>query len=95
MIRNEIAEFVDALVLIYTIMIFAYIISSLVQSFGTRIPYARWSDALLTFLRQVCEPYLRLFRRFIPPLGPVDLSPIVAIFTLQIVGSLLVALIRG
>jgi len=93
-IRNDIADFVDALILVYTILIFAYIISSLVQSFG-RMPYARWSDALLTFLRQVCEPYLRIFRRFIPPLGPLDLSPIVAIFTLQIVGSLLVALIRG
>jgi uncharacterized protein YggT (Ycf19 family) len=93
-IRNDIADFVDALILVYTILIFAYIISSLVQSFG-RMPYTRWSDALLTFLRQVCEPYLRLFRRFIPPLGPLDLSPIVAIFTLQIVGSIIVALIRG
>lgn len=95
MIRNDIANFVAALILVYTILIFAYIISSLVMSFGARIPYARWSDALLTFLRQVCEPYLRIFRRFIPPLGPLDLSPIVAIFTLQIVGALIVALIRG
>ena len=95
MIRNDIAAFVAALILVYTILIFAYIISSLVMSFGGRIPYARWSDALLTFLRQVCEPYLRIFRRFIPPLGPLDLSPIVAIFTLQIVGSIIVALIRG
>ncbi|MBW3536036.1 MAG: YggT family protein, partial [Gemmatimonadetes bacterium] len=39
--------------------------------------------------------YLRIFRRFIPPLGPLDLSPIVGIFTLQIVGSIIVSLIRG
>jgi YggT family protein len=36
------------------------------------------------FLRDVCEPYLRLFRRILPPLGPLDLSPVVAIFSLFI-----------
>lgn len=96
MIADSIADFVEALLLVYIILIFAYIISSLVMSFGGRIPYARWSDVLLTFLRDVCEPYLRIFRRFIPPLGPLDLSPIVAIFTLQIVGNwILVPLIRS
>jgi len=95
MVLDSIADFIDALVLVYTILIVAYIISSLVFAAGARLPYSRASDALLTFLRQVCEPYLRLFRRFIPPLGPIDLSPIVAIFTLQIVGSLLVGLLRS
>lgn len=94
MIRNDIADFVDALILVYTILIFAYIISSLVFAFGGKVPYSRWSDALLTFLRQVVEPYLRIFRKFIPPLGPLDLSPIVAIFTLQIVGGVIVSFIR-
>ena len=32
------------------------------------------------FLHDVCEPYLRIFRRLLPPLGPLDLSPVVAIF---------------
>ena len=64
-------------------------------AFGGRLPYARWSSAVLEFLRDVCEPYLRLFRRFIPPLGPLDLSPIVAIIVLQIVGGIVVRLIRG
>ncbi|HEV2753487.1 MAG TPA: YggT family protein [Solirubrobacteraceae bacterium] len=95
MVLNAIADFVAALVLVYTILIFAYIVSSLVFAVGARVPYSRVSDAVLTFLRQVCEPYLRIFRRFIPPLGPIDLSPIVAIFTLQIVGNLLVSLLRS
>lgn len=95
MTRNDIADFVAALVLVYTILIFAYIVSSLVFAFGARVPYSRWSDAILTFLRQVCEPYLRIFRRFIPPLGPLDLSPIVGIIALQIVGAIIVSLIRG
>ena len=48
-------------------------------SFGLRPPYSRWSDAVLSFLRDVSEPYLRIFRKFIPPIGMFDLSPIVAI----------------
>jgi uncharacterized protein YggT (Ycf19 family) len=80
---------------VYVILIIAYILSSLFFSFGGRVPYSRWSSAILGFLRDVCEPYLGLFRRFIPPLGPLDLSPIVAIVVLQVVGSIIVRLIRG
>jgi uncharacterized protein YggT (Ycf19 family) len=93
--RDSIADFVQALVWVYIILIFAYILSSLIFSFGGRIPYSRWSSAVLGFLRDVCEPYLRIFRRFIPPIGPVDISPIVGILLLQIVGAIVVNLIRG
>ncbi|MBJ8109218.1 YggT family protein [Bacillus cereus group sp. N6] len=34
-------------------------------------------------LARICEPYLEPFRRFIPPLGMIDISPLVAIFTLK------------
>ncbi|HEV2770795.1 MAG TPA: YggT family protein [Solirubrobacteraceae bacterium] len=95
MVVDAIADFLDALLIVYTILIVAYIISSLVFAAGARLPYSRASDAVLTFLRQVCEPYLRLFRRFVPPLGPIDLSAIVAILTLQIVGGLLIGLLRS
>jgi uncharacterized protein YggT (Ycf19 family) len=47
------------------------------------------------FLRDVCEPYLRLFRRFIPMIGPLDISPIVALLALQIVGNLVVNIVHG
>ncbi|HVS28041.1 MAG TPA: YggT family protein [Solirubrobacteraceae bacterium] len=93
--RAQIADFIDALVIVYTILIFVYIISSMVLSFGMRIPYSRWSDALLGFLRDVCEPYLRIFRRIIPMAGPIDFSPILAILVLQIGGGLIARLIRG
>jgi uncharacterized protein YggT (Ycf19 family) len=93
--RGEIAEYVDAIITVYVILIIAYILSSIFFSFGGRVPYSRWSSAILGFLRDVCEPYLGIFRRFIPPLGPIDLSPIVAIVVLQIVGNIIVGLIRG
>lgn len=93
--RAQVADFVGALVWVYTLLILAYILTQLYFQFGGRVPYARWSSALLGFLRDVVEPYLAIFRRFIPPLGPLDLSPIVAIFALRIVGALLESAIRG
>jgi YggT family protein len=94
MTRNSIAEFLESLILVYTIMIIAYIVAQLVFSFGVRVPYARWSSAVLDFLRDVSQPYLRLFR-WVPRIGPIDLSPMVAIFALQIVGGYVVLLVRG
>ena len=93
--RGDIADFVSAVILVYTILIFVYILSNLLFAFGGRVPYSRWSDAVLSFLRDVCEPYLRIFRRFIPQFGPFDFSPIVAVIVLQIVGGIVVNLIRG
>jgi YggT family protein len=93
--REDLASYVYAVFVVYTLLIIAYILSSLFFAFGGRVPYARWSSALLGFLRDVCEPYLSIFRRFIPPLGPIDLSPIIAIFVLQIVGRLVYSLIAG
>jgi uncharacterized protein YggT (Ycf19 family) len=93
--REQIADFLSALITVYWILIFAYILSTLIFSFGGRIPYSRWSSAILGFLRDVCEPYLGIFRRFIPPIGPIDVSPIVAILVLVIGGGFVVALIHG
>ena len=95
MTRGDIADFVDALVLVYVILILAYIVIQMIFAFGGRPGYYRWLDSVMTFLRDVAEPYLRIFRRFIPPIGPIDISPIVAIILLQLVGGLIADLIRG
>jgi YggT family protein len=93
--REEIANYVQAVFYVYTLLIIAYILSSLYFAFGGRLPYSRWSSAVLGFLRDVCEPYLRIFRRFIPMIGPLDISPIVALIVLSLVGSVVEGLIRG
>ena len=54
--REEIANYVQAVFYVYTLLIIAYILSSLFFAFGGRLPYARWSSAVLGFLRDVCEP---------------------------------------
>ncbi len=61
-----------------------------------RPPYSRTTDAVLGFLRDVCEPFLRIFRRVVPSFGGIDFSPILAIITLQVVNSVVVGrLIHG
>jgi YggT family protein len=92
--RGTIADFVSDLAWVYTLVIFAYILTSLAFAAGLRIPYTRWTDAILTFLRDVCEPYLRLFRRILPSMGGLDFSPIIAIIVLQVAGSLISRAIR-
>jgi len=93
--RADIASYVNALLEVYILLIFVYILLNLLFSFGLRLPYSRWSDAVVNFLRDVCEPYLRIFRRFIPPIGMLDLTPMIAIIVLYIVGSLVVNAIHG
>lgn len=94
-VRGDIADFVQTLVLVYVLLIIAYILSQLFFNFGGRMPYNRAGSAVIGFLHDTVEPYLRIFRKFIPPLGPIDLSPIVAIFVLQIGGAIVSGLIRG
>jgi YggT family protein len=91
--RQQIADFVAALIWVYTIIIIAWIVSSFVFALGARVPYSRPLNAVLDFLRDVSEPYLRIFRRLPLRVGPLDLSPIVALFVLRIVGSIVVAAI--
>jgi YggT family protein len=72
-------RFIDIFITVYILLIFVYVLSSWV-----RLPYSPWLRRMQDFLRDVCEPYLRLFRRVLPSLGPLDLSPIVAVISLVI-----------
>jgi uncharacterized protein YggT (Ycf19 family) len=93
--RTEIAGYLDTLLLVYFVLIFIRIILSWVP----RIPYNPVLGALIKFVTDVTDPYLNLFRRFLPPVrigpGALDLSPMVGIFVLFIVGSLVVNLVHG
>jgi len=93
--RGDIANYVQALFLVYILLIFVYILLNMLFSLGVRPPYSRYMDAIMNFLRDVCEPYLKIFRRFIPPLGMFDLTPMIAIVVLWIVQMLVVSLIQG
>jgi uncharacterized protein YggT (Ycf19 family) len=93
--RGQVADYVRALGDVYTILIFAYVVASLIFSFGMRMPYSRPLNLVLEFLRQVCEPYLRIFRRYLPMIGPLDITPIVAVIVLQVVTQVVAGVISG
>jgi YggT family protein len=93
--RDSVANYVITLVYVYVILIFIRILISWLP----RVPYSRPLDIFLTFVRDVVDPYLNLFRRVIPMarLGPaaIDLSPMVGTIVLFLVGSIVANLIRG
>jgi YggT family protein len=93
--RDDVADYVRALFLVYFILIFIRILLSWIP----RMPYYPWLRAIVDFVHQVVDPYLNIFRRFIPPLGggglAIDISPILAIIVLLIVQGIVVALIRA
>ncbi len=88
--RTEIAGFLSALIYVYILMIFLYIVIQLLFSMGVRPPYSRTSDRVLGFLHDICEPFLRIFRRFAPRFSGLDFSPMLAIFSLYIVNIVVV-----
>jgi YggT family protein len=92
-VREKIAEFLSALIWVYWLCIIAWIVVQFAFALGLRMPWSRPVNAVLDFLRDVSEPYLRLFRRLPLRIGPLDLSPIVAILVLRIVGGIVVNLI--
>ena len=94
-VRGSIADYVLALVTVYWILILAYILLSWIEMFGGRIPYSRTTSAIIGFIRDAAEPYLRIFRRLLPPIGGLDLSPIIGILVLVFVGDLVANIIRG
>jgi len=88
--RTEVAGFLSALLYVYILTIFLYIVIQLLFSVGVRPPYSRASDVVLGFLHDVCEPFLRIFRRFVPQFGALDLSPMLAIITLYLIDIVVV-----
>ena len=79
---DQAQTFVNVFVGVYALLIFAYIITSWV-----RLPYSPWLNRIQRFLFDVSEPYLRLFRRVLPSAGPIDLSPMIGVFVLIILGQ--------
>lgn len=67
---------------IYLVLLIVRILLSWFQT-------ADWANQAMSFLSPITDPYLNIFRSFIPPLGGLDLSPILAILVLQLVAGLL------
>ncbi len=82
-------NFVQVFATVYTLIIFAYILTSWV-----RMPYSPWLNRIQRFLHDVSEPYLRLFRRILPSMGPLDLSPWIAVIVLWLLAEVLINILE-
>jgi YggT family protein len=93
--RFDIANYVSTLITVYVVLIFIRILMSYFRS----IPYYRALDVFLRFVTEITDPWLNLFRRFIPPvrMGPaaLDLTPVIAVIVLILLGRVATTLIAG
>jgi YggT family protein len=91
--RADVADYVQALFLVYFILIFA----NIVLSFIPRMPFSLWSQAIINFIRETTDPYINIFRRIIRPIGggpiSIDLSPMLAIIVLFVLDAIVVGAI--
>ena len=88
---SAVITYVNALFIVFTIVILLRIL----LSFFPFVPMRRGTQAVYDFIVDSTEWYLRIFRRFIPPLGMFDLSPIVAFIVLGILQVLVTNILSG
>ena len=85
---DSVQSFVDVFIYVYVLVIFAYILTSWI-----RLPYSPWLNRVQRFLYDVCDPYLRIFRRVLPTFGPLDLSPMIGTIVLWILAQVLIRIL--
>ena len=78
-------KFIIYLFNFYEYSMLAYILTSWVPQIK--------NNFIVEFLEVICEPYLKLFRKFIPPIGMLDISPVVALIVLSVIQNLIIALL--
>ena len=83
---TQVELFINVFISVYALVVFLYVLTSWI-----RLPYSL--NPVQRFLSEVCEPYLRLWRRVLPQFGPLDLSPMVAIFALVVFGQIVIQLL--
>jgi YggT family protein len=93
--RNDVADYVSALFLVYIVLVLLNVLSSWIP----RMPYNPVLRAVLDFIHETTDPYLNLFRRVLPPLGgggfALDLSPMIGLIVLFVLQAVVVTLVRG
>jgi len=93
--RNDVADYVSALFLVYIVLILIRVLISWIP----RMPYNPTLRKVLDFVSETTDPYLNLFRRIVPPIGGgglgLDLSPMIGLIVLFVVQAIVVGLIAG
>ena len=82
---SSVETFINVFLGLYGLVILAYIITS-----WLRLPYSPGLNRIQRFLYDVCEPYIRLFRRILPAAGALDFSPVLALIFLGVIDRFLI-----
>ena len=94
--RSDVATYVDALFIVYIVLILLNVLISWIPRMPT---YNRWLRAVLDFITETTNPYLNMFRRVLPSVGgggfALDLSPMIGLIVLFLLRALVVGLIEG
>ena len=97
--RNDVAQYVDSLFLVFIILVIASVVISWYTTFRGSVPYNRPLRAVTGFIDETTTPYLNVFRRFLPPVGgggmSLDLSPMIGLIVLFVLRAVVVGLING
>ena len=83
---GEIELFIYVFSTVYVIVLIAYVLTSWI-----RLPYSL--QPVQRFLYDVCDPYLRLWRRFLPSFGAIDLSPMVGIIAVEVAAQIVIRIV--
>jgi YggT family protein len=83
-------SFVNWCFTIYILFVFVHVLLSWVQ-----LPYNLWLGRIRGVLYDTVEPYLRIFRGIIPPIGMIDISPMIAIIVLYLARAVIVSVLAG
>jgi YggT family protein len=84
---SEVELFLDVFATVYVLAILIYVLSSWIK-----LPYSL--RPVQNFFYELCEPYIRLWRRILPSMGPIDLSPMVAVIALIVAERIAVAILE-
>jgi YggT family protein len=80
---------------IYFAIIIAWVVSSWLVVFGVLNMRNKWIYKGVTLLTQATEPVMSRLRRYVPPIGGIDLTPMIVIFGIILLQNGLTQLLNG
>lgn len=78
-----------------SLLFYFYYLLIIIRIFLSWIPSIDWMSQPFSGIRSLTDPFLNIFRGIIPPIGMLDISPIVAIILLQILQGLIVGFLNS
>jgi YggT family protein len=91
---NRTVDYLQTFVATFTWLYIAIIIAWMLSTW-VRLPYNIWINRIRMFLDETASPFVGVFRRFVPRIGMLDLSPLVALIVLQVGARIIASILDG